>query len=47
MQEFVCRLEPDPRKGNQWVFTLGRGYTWISEELKVLLVPRKYLLPKS
>lgn len=52
MQEFVCRLEPDPREGNQWAFMLGRtseGDTLreIREDLKLLLVPKKYLLLKG
>lgn len=48
----VCRLEPDPREGNQRGFTLGRAserdeFRQIREELKVLLVSRKYLSLKG
>lgn len=49
---FVGRLEPDPREENQWDFILGsasEGDTLreIREKLKVLLVPKKYLLLKG
>lgn len=52
MQVFMYRLEPDPREGNQWGFTLGRAserdtLREIREKLKVLLVSKKYLLLKG
>jgi len=50
MQEFVCRLEPDPRAGSRWAFTLGRaseGRHLGQRGVKSAVGSKKYHLPRS